>query len=383
MNWLIGGKTAEIKRLIAQLNDPNKAGRAAQELIRLGAEAAPYLIQALPARDPSVPPLIQSILLRMGAAATPALTQALNKEPPAVRIQICDLLGQIQDRAALPALLDALHNNEYLAVRAQAALALARFADPLAIPPLLAMLNSHHPELRAAAVLALSAFADETIIAKMAALLLDDPEISVRQAAARALGKTQHPAALPYLLEALHDSFWWYEREGTTHDLLDALQAMGTLAVEALIEALNDRERTVRQFAAQLLGRIGDPRALEPLGMALYDLHFQVGEAAAQALARFGDAGLPFLVEALKHPEASIRQQVIKALAEIGNTDVFPLLAEMIYDPDRNVQKQAIQALGQLGDPRARSMLQPIAESRTDRELATLARTALQFLIRN
>ncbi len=40
-------------------------------------------------------------------------------------------------------------------------------------------------------------------------------------------GNTQHPAALPYLMEALHDSSWWYEREQGVGDLLLAIEKIG------------------------------------------------------------------------------------------------------------------------------------------------------------
>ncbi len=379
MNWLLGGKTAEIKRLLAQLLDPSRRDRAARDLLQMGAQAAPQLIEALQSRDPGLPPLIRQILIRMGPAATPALAQALSEAMPSLRLQVCEILAQSKDRAALPALIAALR-GEYLAVRSGAATALGLLADPAAIHPLLSTLQDASPEVRAAAALALGSFPAQETVDALANLLFDDPEIEVRLAAIRALGKMKHPAALPYLMAALRDSYWWYERESTASDLLAAIQAFGSLAVEPLIEALNDRERTVRLFAAQLLGQIGDARAIEPLGMAIYDLHYAVGRAAAEALAHFGAAALGVLSEALKHPEAAIRMHAISALAKLGNAEVFPLLAEMLNDPDRNVQKEVIQALGKLGDRRARPVLEPIAENRLDREFSLLARTALQTL---
>jgi HEAT repeat protein len=49
----------------------------------------------------------------------------------------------------------------------------------------------------------------------------------------------------------------------------------------------------------------------------------------------------------------------------------------MLQDPERTVQKQAVLALGNLKDALARPALQEIASSRTDRELASLAKQAL------
>ena len=74
MNWLTGSKHAEARKLINQLKDVSKRGRAEAELLRMGAEAAPALVEALQTTDQSLLPLYQGILVRMGIVTTPALT---------------------------------------------------------------------------------------------------------------------------------------------------------------------------------------------------------------------------------------------------------------------------------------------------------------------
>ncbi len=379
MNWLTGGPYADAKKLIGQLVDLTKRERAAQDLIQLGAEAAPALIETLQARDPSLPPLAGQLLVRIGTAATPALVQALQSAHPLVRAQAVDILAQTKDRSAVPALLDALR-GEFYTVRARAAFALGQFGDPQSLPLLLTALKDREDEVRIQAALALGKFRDPNNFDDIANLLLDDLKIEVRQAAAYALGETRHPAALPYLLEALHNSFWWYEREQAAGDLLAAIEKMGTPAVDPLIEALNDREGTVRKFAASLLGRLGDTRAIEPLGMAIYDLHHEVGKASAESLARFGGASFGILKEALAYPEAGIREYAVAALGKIQLASVAPLLLEALNDPERVVRKQAVQSLGELRDPSALLPLQEIAANRMDREMAALAKTALKTI---
>jgi HEAT repeat protein len=176
------------------------------------------------------------------------------------------------------------------------------------------------------------------------------------------------------------DSFWWYERENAALPLLDALAKFGPDAVEPLVDALTHTEGTVRRSAAIVLGRIGDTRAVEPLGMALYDMHDEVGHAAAEALAGFGTAALEVLSEALQHPEAGIRLHALSALSRIQDARVLPLISQMLKDPDRHVLKQVIQSLGELRDPRALAILTAIADDRGDRELSMLARDAIKQL---
>ena len=379
MDWFIGSKQGEAKRLIAHLGDVTKRERAAQDLIRIGADAVPPLIEALQTRDQNLITLYQQILARIPAAA-PLLIKTLGSAHPVIRGRIADVFGINKDRAAVPALLEAL-KGEYFTVRSRAALALGKIGDTRAIQPLLQLLKDPEDEVRIAACLGLGSFKDPSTFDDITNVLLDDPKIEVRQAAAKALGNTGHPAALPYLMEALHDSYWWFEREYAASDLLDAIEKMGTAAVDPLIKALQDKEGTVRKFAANLLGRSGDPRAIEPLGMALYDLHHEVGKVAAESLARFGTPALEVLVEALGHPEMWIRIHSIGALSKIRDGRVTPILLQMLNDPEREVKKHAIRSLGELKDPRSSNALQEIVSNRADRELHTLAKQALDGFV--
>jgi HEAT repeat protein len=378
MDWLTGSKQGEAKRLINQLGDVTKRDRAAQDLIRLGKEAVPTLIEALQTKDTNLLPLYQQILAHI-PSAPPMLIKTLTTAHPIIRGRVAEVFAINRDDSAVPALLEALM-GEYFTVRSRAALALGKIGDPKGIQPLLRALKDSEDEVRIAACLALGLFKDPSTFDDITNALLDDPKIEVRQAAARALGNTQHPAALPYLMEALHDSYWWYEREYAASDLLAAIEKMGPSAVDPLIQALQDKEGTVRKFAAILLGKLGNLGAIEPLGMALYDLHHEVGKAAAESLARFGMPAVDVLTEALSHPEMWIRIHSIIALAKIRDGRVTPILLEMLNDPEREVKKQVIESLGALKDSRALFSLQEIASNRSDRELHTLAKQALENL---
>lgn len=376
MNWLTGGPHTEAKKWIGQLTDPTKRERAAQELLRLGGDAAPALVEALQSRDPNLPPIVGRLLARIGPAAVPALVHSLQNAHPLMRVQVADVMAQIKDRSVVPPLLDALQ-GEFYTVRARAAAALGLIGDPQVVPHLLRALKDPEPEVRTWAALALGKFRDPSTFDDIAGLLLDDQEIEVRQAAARSLGETHHTAALPYLMEALRDSFWWYGREQAASDLLEAIEKMGASAVEPLIEALADREGTVRKFAAIVLGELKDLRAVEELGMALYDLHHEVSRVAALALGKMGVPAVDFLAEGLRHPEEDVREHAILGLGMIQDTRVAPLLIGMLQDSERVVQRQAILSLAGLRDPRAAAALRDIVNNRADREFSALAREAL------
>jgi HEAT repeat protein len=375
MSWITGGPQGEAKRLIPQLADATRRDTAARELINLGADAVPPLIDSLQSQDPNLILYYQHILARI-PAATPLLVKALATAHPLVRGRVAEVFGISRDKSAVSALLDAV-KGEYFTVRARAALALANIGDPEVVNFLLPLLKDREAEVRSAACVAIAKFNDPSTFDEITAVLLDDPLIEVRQSAARALGETKHPAALPFLMEALRDSSWWFEQEEAAADLLDSIKNMGSAAIEPLIETLQDREGTVRRYAASVLGDMGDVRAIEELGMTLYDLHVEVGRVAAEALAKFGAPAVDILIEALNHPEAAVRENAVTALGAIQDARVAPALIQMLRDPDREVVRQSILALGKLKDTRAESALREVASSRMDRELAMLAKQML------
>ncbi|HAV78474.1 MAG TPA: hypothetical protein DCX53_14090 [Anaerolineae bacterium] len=375
MNWLTGSKQGEAKKLLTQLADESKRDNAAQGLIRLDAEALPVLVEALQTKDMNLLPIYQQVLARI-PSASPTLIKILSTAHPIIRVRVADVLGVRKDKSAVPALLDAL-KGEYYTVRARAAVALGRIGDKQAVEPLLKLLIDPEDDVRIAACQGLGFFKDPSTFDDITNILLDDPKIEVRQAAAKALGNTEHPDALPYLMEALRDSFWWYERESAAGDLLNAIAKMGAMAVDPLIEALKDKEGAVRKFAAGLLGRLKDSRAIEPLGMSLYDVHHDVGKMSAEALVDFGGNSFEILVEALNHPEMWIRIHSVDVLPRIRDPRVASVLLEMLEDPEREVKIHVIRAMGELKDKQTLSALQALAANRSDRELHALAKEML------
>lgn len=378
MDWFTNPKQGEAKKLIPMLADASKRERAAQDLMRLGVDAVPALMEALQTQDLSLLAIYQQILARI-PSASPELIKAIKSSHPVLRARAVDVFSISRDKNAIPVLLEALR-GEFFTVRARAALALGSIGDVRTIPDLLPLLKDPEHEVRIAVCTAIGKFRDPSTFDELANVLLDDPIIEVRQAAVTALGETRHPGAVPFLMEALRDSFWWFEREQSVRDLLAAIEKMGEPVVEPLIEALGDREGTVRRYAAIVLGRLRDIRAIEELGMALYDLHHDVSQAAAEAIAQFGADAVGVLSEALSHPEAGVRERAVHGLGLIRDERVAPFLIEMLNDPDRVVKKQAIQSLGDLRDKRAMPALQSLAADRADRELAALAKEWIEKL---
>jgi hypothetical protein len=165
---------------------------------------------------------------------------------------------------------------------------------------------------------------------------------------------------LTILFKQLHDKDLSVRRK--------AAQTLGDLrdpsAVEPLIIALKDEISSVRFDAAEALGKIKDPRAVKPLVTALKDKDGIVQSNANSALIRIGASGVEQLIAELiklKHNDDSLiiqlKVQILNILGRIKDTRSFNVFIDLLKDKNDYMRAEAAKALGELKDPRAISHL--------------------------
>jgi HEAT repeat protein/beta-lactamase regulating signal transducer with metallopeptidase domain len=124
--------------------------------------------------------------------------------------------------------------------------------------------------------------------------------------------------------------------------------------VNALLEALKDTDKDVRETAMQALVHMRDPRMFEPLVNALKDSSADVREQAAFGLGQLRDArAISALAAALKDVDAEVREQVVFALGQLRAAGAADALATALRDSSPSVREQAAFALGQIRDKKA------------------------------
>ncbi len=153
--------------------------------------------------------------------------------------------------------------------------------------------------------------------------------------------------------------------------------------IEGAIRLLQSPDVQLRQFVAYLLGRAGDPRAIEPLIDALQDENVGVRGAAANALGAIGDeAAVPYLKPLLKSDNPQLVVWAAFALTMLGQ-DHFQRIVDALQSVDVEVRRSAVLAAQQLRDPRA---IQPLLALANDHERrfdgdSTVAEAAAKALI--
>ena len=297
-----------------------------------------------------------------------------------MRDAAAEALGEIGDARAVEPLIAALKDGDW-DVRQFAAKALGKIGDARAVEPLIATLKDSNKDVCKKAADALDevgwqAGKDEVSAAywigkqnwgecvKLGALAVEpliaaltDSEsgASIRDSAAKALGKIGDARAVEPLIAALKDSDW-----NVRGFAAKALINLGALAVEPLIVALKHSNKDVRSGAAKALGKIGDARAVEPLIATLKDSDVHTYPAAAYALDEFGwQAGKDEVSAAYW-----IGKQNWGECVKLGAVAVEPLIVSLKVDHPY-VRMFVAEILGQMGDPRA---VEPLIAALTDSE---------------
>jgi len=163
-------------------------------------------------------------------------------------------------------------------------------------------------------------------------------------------GQKADPRAVNALMEALKDSDKEV-RETAMHALV---QLRDPRIFEPLTQALKDSSPDVRQQAVFGLGQLRDPRAVEPLMSVLHDSSADVRQQAVFALGQIRDPkAVDPLISALKDENADVREQAAFALGQIRNPKAVEPLVIALKDGNADVRQQAAFALGQLRDPKA------------------------------
>jgi HEAT repeat protein len=149
-------------------------------------------------------------------------------------------------------------------------------------------------------------------------------------------------------------------------------------AVPALIEALQDEN--INYQAAIVLGNLGDERAIpalldalerartEPRNPSSMTMDFRLWAGYALLGLRH-PTGLLTVVEFLR-PEYGelLRRHAVDALGQFGEKDAVPFLINALQDTDAEVRVNAIVALGRIGDKSAVPALKELLKSNDQAE---------------
>ncbi len=254
------------------------------------------------------------------------LVNALANRDTSLRKTASDTLAGMDAARVVPPLIAALAQDAY----GEVARTLGRLGDVEAVPALLAAFEGATYVARQAIVEACGLLKDRRSLPAVLRAMKDDTS-NVREAAVKALDQLAAPESIPTLIDALNDTAPAV-REGATR----ALTHLGPLVLQAMQPSLESGDWRVRLNAVQVLGNIGDVRAVELLIRKLHDPAGNVCGAAITELKRLSDARcIGWLLRALEDREPFVRESVADVLTSLGDSFTLPrlVLAESRLSP--------------------------------------------------
>ena len=312
---------------------------------------------------------MQAIIGAKAVNTFPLLTALRDHPNPDVRATVVNIYGQIGGVDQVPALVEATSDVDPR-VELAAVNALHRLKDRGGFQSLLVKLNDKDPHVRAAVTRALGDMGDKSAVPKILPLI-HDPNGFVRDAAAEALGKLGDRSAVAPLIQIL-------SAQNSTNGYSDGLligtglgftagwqltaaqtrtraaQALGVLqtqapeAVDALIDALKDKDPIFRATVATALGMIRAPRSVDPLQDAILPYYMTIAPTNSGFIIYSGAGHVADEVRVDVEKEARVRASVVWALGQIADPKANLTLQKAINDQNSLVRDAAMEAIARI-----------------------------------
>jgi HEAT repeat protein len=375
----IGGDEAA-GALVLLLKDPDPGIRnlVGHSLAGFGPDAVGPLLRFLETwqggADPVVPTLLGKLRTERGIDF---LARHLSDPDPQTRSAIATALGRIGTDRTLPLLLELLRDMTD-DVRIAAARALGELGNPATVDAMLDEMADENPAVRSAVAEALGRVNDQKSVDVLSRVCAEDPDPGVRKTAMVALRRVSAWAVNP-LIHALAGSNI-EERIRAVSQLLgqgktavlplaellanedptvraSAAEILGTLgdpaALDALIRGLNDADARVRLSATTAIGRVKHGRSAAALAPLLEDQDNKVAAAAANGLENLGELSVEPVFKFLNHQSAEVRVRAIDVLGRLRHRGACERLIRGLSDTVTWVRIVCAQALGEIGEIQA------------------------------
>lgn len=316
-------------KLLTQVNH-NAIGQAYN--IILDERAIAILISSLGHRDADVVNSSANILSAMGDYVVPKLITELQHDRENTG-NIARILGRIKNPVAIKPLLYLLNSSTS---SSQGAIeALATFGQQV-IPPLRDMLRTGDERTRRNALPLLRKIESPEVIDLWAQFLEDKSNCRESVSALVNLGQP----SLPILLAALEDKAKSWKRAA-------ACEGLGNLGLpEAwpkLVIALEDEDNAVRAAAALSLGKLKQPEAIPALLLALADSNSTVVSNANRSLELLNERQLAGAINDLKLGKQD-------AMIILNDRRAVPVLFRLLEGKETRARDRALAAMNSLGE---------------------------------
>ncbi|HJN14116.1 MAG TPA: HEAT repeat domain-containing protein [Armatimonadota bacterium] len=317
--------------------------------------------------------------------AVPVLSELSASEHAILARLAADGLGRIGDADCIPPLTEAL-GHDHQSVRRQAALALVGLRQ-VAHDTVLALLESDSRAQRDNAAHVLSEWGAPALGGMLAAVESDNPH--ARQAALFALCVTvgKHPDLATEDMGAAAGRAMGDDVPSVRRWAMDLAGGLGDVApIATLVDHLTDPDRQARRKARRAVAKLGEAVLPELSARVSACEEIWPGQMLGKALGALGEVGVQCALPLVDHPNPTARYIAGCALAESGSSDAMPGLLKLAQENDPDIAATAMWGLSTQFTDEAASALESMAAnealSRKFRRWASRAARAVRERLR-
>lgn len=381
------GDDRVIYPLIKALRDENFGVQdaAMRSLIEIKKESTAYMILPLLREDSFLRNTAMIILKELGEISVPLFRMFLKDKDDDVRkfimdliyeIEYCDYpeeivamltddsnanvrasaaktLGKLRYKGAIPHLVRALQDEEWVCFSALEAL--TDFKDPVSVSPIMELLNSSSEAVRFAAIEAIGQFASPEACDPLINHMAVSDELE-RKVILKSLVQIGNIPSLPHiseiLIEMLSDDNW--------EDKIEAMRGLSILkeqkALSRIVDLAGSLDTSIpeneenQKMIIDIIRSFGCNDALINV-LSDTSIKYRGKAIAIQILGELKcQEAVPALIKFLRSDIRDVRRSSVKSLGQMESEEAKSHLMEAISDPDSHVRKTAASALGQIRD---------------------------------
>lgn len=335
-----------------------------EEILKIGKGVVPYILEMLKIEKEKVKsletkkvekPAIRifcQLLAKLNATESEdILIEFLKDDDPLIKTSTCEALGILKSKKAIENIFPLLYDINFW-VRACACSALGEIGDNKAVPQLLEKLQDESHWVRSAACEALGKIGDKKAGEELAHISLYDESEIVREAAIKALTMIGEAFISPYLNALMSDDL------NKRFKAMEILIKEGKIVLYPLLSLLNNPSTVLKTCICEILGKIGDERAVEGLANLFNDKDINVRMAAVNALANIkSEKTCSYLLDLLSSPNSTIADLAKRALTKLGEKSVNILLNELTKIKEEEKKIKIIEILGDIKNKESLSVL--------------------------
>jgi HEAT repeat protein len=358
----IGGEVTAYMVIPLLRDEPYLRNTAMIILKEIGSVTIPLLYSLLKNKDDNVRKFAIDLICKIKQCNYPQeMARILASDPnPNVRASAAKAIGILHYKDALPQLLEALRDEEWVCFSALESLAMLK--DESSIEPIASLLNSPHDVIRYAAIDTLGRIASP----RSSKDLLSHLQKAVgfeKTATIKSLVLIGITPAMSEISDVLIDMFRngdWDERLIILKGLVGLQDAKAIYTIIDIAGSLDPSEPDAEEkllIIKDALRNFGCSNALIDM---LNDtgIKYRGKQIAIESLGDLGcEKAVPHLIRLLKSKFRDVRRAAVMALDKINDEDAKQALIDSIYDYDGHVRKATVSTLGKVGD---KTSIQPI-----------------------